>query len=146
MELLDDVWASRDLPVLVEITRRIDEGDSPIDVSSVAEALGIDPEIGARAVHALSRRRLIDVKWFGGRENGWISNVAGEAYLLTGLHPNGDDLVHRLIEAAVQAAELIDDPEEKSRLRRFADGALGVSRDVMSGVLTAVLTRGMLGA
>ena len=77
-----------------------------------------------------------------------IVEVSGEAYLLTGLHPNGDDAVSQLVSALRQAADEVADPEEKSRLRKLADGVGGVSRDVLSGVLTTVITaagRGMIG-
>lgn len=77
-----------------------------------------------------------------------FTDISGDAYLLTGLHPNGDDAVSQLVSALRQAADEVSDPDEKSRLRKLADGVGGVSREVLSGVLTAVITaagRGALG-
>ena len=67
--------------------------------------------------------------------------VSGAAYLITGLHPDGDDALSDLIAALRQAANEVGDEDERGRLRRAADGLAGIGRDVGAGVLTAVLTR-----
>lgn len=146
MDHLEDVWATRDFPVLVEVARRIDAGERFFRMGAVAEVVNMSVDDVVRAGDALERRGLVRIGRVMRAESCHFDDVSGEAYLLTGLHPDGDDLVTRLVQAAVQAAELTDDPEEKTRLRRFADSAVTVSREVMSGVLTAVLSRGMLGA
>jgi hypothetical protein len=76
--------------------------------------------------------------------------TTSEAYLATGLHPDGDDAVTQLASALSQAADAVEGPEEEEegRLRKLADGVGGVSRDVLGGVLTSVITaagRGMIG-
>jgi hypothetical protein len=68
--------------------------------------------------------------------------VSGSAYLLTGLHPDGDDALSRLIDGLRQAADQTADDDERGRLRRAADALGGITRDVGVGVLTAVITRG----
>lgn len=144
---LDDVWVSRDFPVLVEITRRIDSGERFFRLSSVADELGWEVERVALAVQALERRDLVAVtKVMGGFGSWHVDDVAGAAYLLTGLHPDGDDAVSALVDALRQAADETADPDERSRLRRLADSALGVSREVLAGVLVNLASRGMLGA
>jgi hypothetical protein len=75
----------------------------------------------------------------------WFVGLDGEAYFLTGLHPSGDDAVSNLVAALRQAADQVDDPAEKSRLQTLADQALHVSRDVLGGVLVAVMTGQMPG-
>jgi DNA-binding transcriptional MocR family regulator len=140
---LPDVWASRDFPVLVEVTRRKDEGEDFVQASDVAEALGITEEQVVRAGYALKRRGLITASGSMAAEIETFDEVSAEAYFLTGLHPSGDDAVSALVTALRQAADQVEDPAEKSRLRSLADAALGISRDVMGGVLTAVLTAGI---
>lgn len=140
---LPDVWVSRDLPVLVEITRRKDEGEDFVQVSHVATALGIAEGQVLRAGAALKRRGLITASGSMAAEVETFDEVSGEAYFLTGLHPSGDDAVSALVAALRQAADHVEDPDEKGRLRSLADAALGISRDVMGGVLTAVLTAGV---
>ena len=68
-----------------------------------------------------------------------FEDVAGSAYLITRLHPDGNDALGRLVETIRQAAEETADEEERGRLRRAADGLLSVSRTVMTGVMTAYL-------
>lgn len=145
-EPLPDVWATRDYPVLREAVRGIDAGED-VNADRLLTATGLSLGEIAQAVRALERRGLIEVEEALGGVTG-IREVSGEAYLLTGLHPNGDDAVSQLVSALRQAADEVADPEEKSRLRKLADGVGGVSRDVLSGVLTTVITaagRGMIG-
>jgi hypothetical protein len=143
---LEDVWATRDFLVLREATRMIDNGDNPT-LNALAEAAGLDLGTTARAIRALERRGLVtpDERLSG---VAGVEAVSGEAYLLTGLHPNGDDAVTQLISALRQAAEHEADPDERSRLRKLADNAGGVSRDVLANVLATVITaagRGLMG-
>jgi DNA-binding transcriptional regulator YhcF (GntR family) len=143
-EKLPDVWSTRDFPVLVEITRRIDAGESIDEVEELASSVAMPAETVDRALAALQRRGLIRVvRGIGG----WaiVEDISAEAYFLTGLHPSGDDAVSALVTALRQAADQVDDPQEKSRLRALADNALGVGRDVLGGVLVNLATKGMLG-
>ncbi|WP_116951622.1 hypothetical protein [Jiangella endophytica] len=74
----------------------------------------------------------------------------GQYVLLTGLTergrravgvwPSGEN-VDALVEALQQAAEATSDPEEKSALRRAAGAVLGVSKNVMTEVVAAVIAR-----
>ncbi len=138
-EPLDDVWLTRDFPVLKEVTRRIDAGEGIAQSIDIANALGIENDKVVLAAKALDRRDLVALdQGYGGTVN--FLDVSGEAYLITGLHPNGEDALTGLVEALQQAADQVDDPEERSRLRRAAEAVRGVSRDIMTGVLTAYLT------
>lgn len=135
---LPDVWITRDYPVLREAVRLIDNGDIA-EADLLVDATGLSAELVGLAAKALERRGLVSGEHsFGGFLA--ITNVSGEAYLLTGLHPDGDDAVSQFASALRQAADHEADPEEKSRLRQLADGLGGVSRDVLSGVLTTVIT------
>lgn len=139
-ERLEDVWISRDYPVLREVTLRIDAGDRPT-LDEVRAALGFDTVTMVRATRALDRRHLVD----GVRtaEHGIVrfTDVSGQAYLFTGLHPDADDALSGLVQLLQQAADQTTDEEERSRIRRAADGLRGVSRDVMVGVMTAFAAR-----
>lgn len=139
-EKLEDVWASRDFPVLREITRLIDSGEEFPHKAQLAKATGLSADEVRLAAWALRRRGLIDFNPYAGGDFSVITDLAGQAYLLTGLHPDGDDLVSQLVSALRQAAEQAVDPEEKGRLRTLADNAGAISRNVLSGVLTAVVT------
>lgn len=138
---LDDVWATRDFPVLVEVTRRIDAGENSPSVDAIAEALEMNVDDVVRAGSALKRRGL--AKGIGTDQTPILrfTDVTSEAYFLTGLHPSGDDALSSLVSALQQAADQVDDPDEKTRLRRLADGFLGLPRSVAGGVLTAVINQ-----
>jgi hypothetical protein len=137
-ERLDDVWINRDYPVLREVARRIDAGDVHVHQDVIAEATGLESDEVKRAAAALERRGLVTLT----KDLGPVRfvEVSGAAYLITGLHPDADDALSRLVQVLQQAAERTGDQEERSRLRRAADALLGVSRDVMTGVLTAYLS------
>ncbi|MCU1624239.1 MAG: hypothetical protein JWL79_3084 [Frankiales bacterium] len=138
---LPDTWSVRDYPVLVEVTRLFDQGRNTTDDTEIAGILGWDPEQVRRAFTALQRRGLIDGEGDAAVAGlNWVNQLSGQAYLLTGLHPDGDDTFSRLISALTQAAELTADPEEKGRIRRAVDGLLGISRDIGVSVTTAVIT------
>lgn len=145
MDQLADVWASRDFPVLRAVARRIDSGETTPKVHDVAEDTGLTEEEVSLAAKALKRRGLVDNIGTWGAPVLRFKELSGEAYLLTGLHPNGDDAISRLVDALGQAVDRVDDPEEKSRLRRVRDAVGGVSRDVMAAVLAAAITGGISG-
>lgn len=134
---LPDVWVSRDYPVLREAVRMIDQGRSMPGVNELATATGLGPEQVRLAVAALERRGLVEAfHTLGGVVS--ISSVAGEACFTTGLHPEGDDMVSQLMSALRQAAERSPDASEKTRLRKLADAAGDVTRDVLAGVLISL--------
>lgn len=140
VEKLPDVWASRDFPVLCEVARRIDAGDPTPTVAGVVASTGLTEEQVSQAAHALERRGFLGFLGAGGGAVLRFKDLSGEAYLLTGLHPNGDEAVSQLMSAIDQAVEQVDDPAEKPRLRVLRDAVGGVSRDVLSGVIAAVIT------
>jgi hypothetical protein len=127
----------------VEVTRRIDAGSDALRVADIAQAVGMTPDDVALAGAALKRRGLVTVLGVAEMAVLRFTDVSAEAYFLTGLHPSGDDAVSNLVEAIRQAADQVDDPAEKSRLRTLADQALNVSREVLAGVMVAVMTRGI---
>jgi hypothetical protein len=143
---LSDVWAERDFPVLVDVTGRVDSGERFFRATVIAESTGLDLETVGLALDALERRGLVRVKRnMGGIQSWHVDDVAGAAYLITGLHPSGDDAVSAFLDALRQAADLVDDPDERSRLKRLGDAALSVSQNVLGGVLVNLATKGFIG-
>jgi hypothetical protein len=142
-EKLPDVWETRDYPVLKEVVRRLDAGEQFVMPGDVAESVGMTEADVAAAGRALKRRGFITASGSMAAEIETFDDVSGQAYLITGLHPDGDDAVSRLVDALRQAAEQTSDPEEKGKLRQVAEQIGGLSRDVAAGVMTAVLTGGM---
>jgi hypothetical protein len=141
---LPDVWASRDFPVLREVVRLIDSREAEWPVRQrIATATGLNDELVQSAGLALERRGLVRL---GGKTAegsfSYFYEISGAAYLMTGLHPDGDDVLSRLIDGLRKAAEQTADEDERGRLRKAADALAGIARDVGVGVLTAVITGG----
>lgn len=137
---LPDTWASRDFPALVEVAKRLEAGARAVTVEDLTQSLALSQADAQRALEALRDRGLIVPGKPGPGPVAYAQGLTGEAYFLTGLHPSGDDAVAVLIDALRQAIDRVDDAEQKSRLRGFLDSAVGVSRDVLGGVLTAVIS------
>ncbi len=92
---LADVWTTRDYPVLVEVVRRLDSGERHVMADDVAVSLGIDrvglPPLGAPSSAGSSS--LPAARWpLRSRRS---TTSSGDAYLITGLHPDGDDAVQQ---------------------------------------------------
>ena len=144
MDQLDDVWATRNYPLLCEITRRIDGGERSLTVKSIAAAIRMDEEEAYRGAAALERRGFITGRSPGGSDTPKVLrviDVSASAYLITGLHPDGDDALSRLIAGLRGAADMHPDEDERGRLRRAADALGGVARDIGVQVVTAVITK-----
>jgi DNA-binding transcriptional MocR family regulator len=137
---LDDVWASRDFPVLREVTKRLDQGDHNVHAQALADATGLTPDDVQRALKALERRGYVKHWQYGDGHVMAVTEVSGSAYLITGLHPDGDDALSRLVNGLRQAADQTADEDERGRLRRAADALGGIARDIGVAVLTSVLT------
>lgn len=138
-EKLHDVWASRDFPILRAATQAIDSGGRP-RISELAEATGLGEEEVEHGLQALERRRLVAIQ---STMSGplWVNDVAGEAYLMTGLHPDGNDALEALAGIMRQAADRTSDPDEKGRLRRAASAIGDIVGQVGAGVMTAFITQ-----
>ena len=139
---LNDVWLSRDYPMLVEIMRIVEEEGLSIQAFQWKHILETE-EDQQRALYALRARGLIETRELASYIDS-ITNVSGEAYTLVGLHPSGEDLKERLVSALEQLAEKTSDPAEASKLTQAAKQFGMLSRDVAAGV-AAALPHGQLG-
>jgi hypothetical protein len=137
---LADMWATRDFPVLVEATRRIDAGESTVSPTEVAGTLGMEAMDVQRAGAALARRGLVQITDTDQDLVAFFFGVSGQAYLLTGLHPDGDDALDRLVSIVNQSADRAADPVERTRLQRAASAVGELAGTVGAGVMTAYLT------
>jgi hypothetical protein len=135
-----DAWTRRDLPVLRWIVDQFQTTADP-DVSgeSVATALDLAHDEVELAVQNLERGAyLANITWtFGGF---YVGNITEKALRTTGIWPSAEN-VDALVDALRQAEEAVDDPEEKTLIRRAARAVGSVSRDVMVDVMAAVLAR-----
>lgn len=142
MDKLEDVWHSRDLPVLREVTRRVDEGAKHVPRGDLVEATGLDDETVTRGLASLDRQGLIVPDRRGGQVMA-VMNVAPRAYALTGLYPSGEEFRERMVAVLEQLAEQTSDPEERSKIKGAARQLGILSRDTLAAVAAAVATGGI---
>jgi hypothetical protein len=141
---LPDRWSTRELPVLIAAAKRLDaDPRTQIRSSVLAQDTGLDDADVIVAIHALTPSYLDSTQVMSG---GAIPTRADVRALTergrraVGLWPSGEN-VDALVDALHQAEQIVEDPDEKSRLRQAA-GAVGrVSRDVMVEVVAAVVAK-----
>jgi len=138
---LADVWASRDYPVLVAVAQMLEQGRS-VQAVEVAEAIGRPQHDVVLALNNLGHMHLIvkDSSTYDGPDN-YVTGIRPEGLEATGQWPSSDVAAERLI-AALDA--LVDNAPENSpkhkRLVAARNGLLGIGRDVLVNVGSAVIT------
>ena len=136
-ERLQDVWATRDRPVLVEVVRRLDNDDS-VSMTEVAEATGLSDDDVMRAARNLRRANLVTTDFLLDGDTDF-TEVSAEALRIAGLWPDAGDAFDRLLwslEERIAEAP----PDEKTKLAKVRDAIVGVGRDVAVEVIGAAVT------
>jgi hypothetical protein len=135
---LDDVWTTRDRPVLVEVVRRFDDEDRPVSHLEVAEAVGLSGTDVVRAALNLERAGLVEVdRSLSGDVS--FDGISVDELRITGLWPDAGDVVDRLLWSLEQRISEAP-PEERGKLVKFRDAVGGMGRDVLVEVLGAAVT------
>ncbi|NNM44592.1 hypothetical protein [Knoellia koreensis] len=139
---LDDVWASRDFPVLVAAARILDRGDGPVSAAPLVQATSLSEQEVFSAFDALTPSYLTGEVYesLGGRGDVFFAGITERGRRAVGLWPSGEG-VDALVDALRKAEDTTDDPEEKTLLRRAAGAVGSVSRDIMVDVVAAVVSR-----
>jgi len=132
---LDDVWTTRDYPMLLAIMKHVETKELPLQ--SYELDIDLDDEDRRRALKALEARGLIVATYRGDWADG-VKSVDGRAYIFTGLHPDGDDVRERLVSLLEQLADKTDDEEEASKIKQAAKQFGLFSRDTAAGFLSAI--------
>jgi hypothetical protein len=145
---MESTWESRDLPVLEAIVRLSDEGNYPVEAQELTKRTGFDYETVQQALWALAYEQPpffdpIDTSSFGGRDMAGVREVSGHARRTVSAWPTPEVLADRIITALNEAANNEPDEAKKGMLRRGAETVGGVGKDVLTGVLTQVITQGM---
>jgi hypothetical protein len=140
-ELLDDVWFTRDLPVLRAIARLVDSpahGGAPY-LGQVVPASGLaKPDVTA-AARALLSAGYVEA----------LTNVAGEVVRFTGISPEARRLAglwptpqgewERLLEQATARAEKAPTDVERRRWQAFAGAAEAIGPDAGALLMSALI-------
>jgi hypothetical protein len=143
---MDSTWEGRDLPVLDAVVRLFDEDvDAMPDVAQIAKLTGREPAEVHRALRALEGVfiRVPEMSVGASAEDYYVDGVTPLARQAVGQWPSPELWADRIISGLQEAAEREQDPARRSRLRATAEGLAGFGRDVLVGVLSGGITRGM---
>jgi hypothetical protein len=138
---LDDVWFTRDLPVLRAVARLVDEprhGGAPY-LGQVVPASGLPkPEVQA-AARALASAGYLEVLTTYSGEIVRFTGISAEARRLAGLWPTPQGEWDRLLEQAAARAEKAPTDVERARWRAFADAAAAIGPDDGALLMSALI-------
>lgn len=141
-ELLPETWDSRELPVLREAVRLIeaDDGFGSARLGDIALAAGLEEGDVIKSLRALESAGLIEARWAMPAQAARVVQISGRARQLVGQWPSEETALDRMLAALEAIASKTDDPEEKTRVRKFAAwlgaGATTVGTQVAAAVIT----------
>jgi hypothetical protein len=140
-DLLDDVWHSRDLPVLREVCRTKEQQQRGfVDLKPISESLGLSYEEVTAAALNLERAGLVEL--LGGFGSGLphVKDVSEQALREVGLWPSPDTALDRMVAALQAIATNTDDEDTRTRARKILEGFAGAGRQIGVTVAAAALT------
>ena len=140
-ELLPDQYFSRDLLVLREVAKRFaDDLNARPRAEDVAEALGMGWELVADIGTVLKEAGFVD--GIDTDQTGIIifTKLTTEGRREVGLWPSPDSIADRLLPALEAAIARTPEGEDKTRLERARDAFLGMTREILVGIATNVIT------
>jgi hypothetical protein len=138
---LDDVWFTRDLPVLRAVARLVDQpqhGGAPY-LGQVVPASGLPkPEVQA-AARALASAGYVEVLTTYSGEIVRFTGISPEARRLAGLWPTPQGEWERLLEQLALRAANAPTDVERARWRAFAEAAAAVGPDDGALLMAALI-------
>lgn len=142
VEPLDDTWHTRDLPVLREAARQLEEDESFVGVAlqSIATGLGMEPMIVLKSLQILEAAGLVELRLVMPAIAGRVTQVSAHARQLVGQWPSEEQALDRIIAALFAIADTTEDPEERTKARRFGEWLKSSATTVGLGVATAAIT------
>jgi hypothetical protein len=139
-EPLDDVWYSRELPVLREAVRGINAGLNGVPVRTIAEATGLNADDVVLSLHALEAVGLVEMRWVMPAAHGRVWRVSGDAQRATGAWPTPEAALDRMIAALDAIAASTDDEDTRTRVAKIKDALLAGGKQIGLAVATTVIT------
>ena len=139
---LDDVWFTRDLPVLRAIARLVDQpkhGGAPYLLGSVVPASGLPKAEVIAAARALADAGYIEPLTNHAGDIVRITGISAEARRLAGLWPTPQGEWERLLEQLAARAANAATEVERQRWRALADAAAAVGDDAGALLMQALV-------
>jgi hypothetical protein len=144
LEMAEDTWQVRDLPVLDAAVRYFEDRDrrgSLPQPHHLAPMVGMDVEDVSLALDAL-RDEYLDVEiGGGGLRNATVKRIYPSARRAVGQWPTPENLAERILVELQRAAETEQDEEKRSKLRQTATFLGSSGKDLLISILAAVIAR-----
>jgi hypothetical protein len=139
-EHLDDVWHTRDFPVLREVCRAKEQqhGVGFVDLHPISETLGIPYEQATAAALDLERGSYVELLQAGGSTI-HVKDVTDTALREVGLWPSPETALDRMIAALQDIAENTDDEDTRTRTRKILEAVTGAGRELGIAVAAAII-------
>ena len=140
-EPLPDTWHSRDLPVLREVVRLLDETiGAPVRATEVETNLAMTEDDVQRAGLALETAGLVQVEGVDQLAVLFFSDVSASARRAAGAWPTPESALDRMVAALEAIAANTDDEDTRTKARKLLDGITGAGRSIALAATTAAVT------
>ncbi|GAA3512343.1 hypothetical protein [Georgenia daeguensis] len=135
---LNDRWADRDFLVLRTAAEKLEAGARAVTTQDLAVATGLEHSDVVLALSGLTDVYVTasDASSYGGKDF-LVHGLTERGRRTVGIWPEGEQ-IGALVDALRQAEATVDDPEERSALRRAAGALASISREVMTDVVSAM--------
>ncbi|MDZ5662361.1 hypothetical protein SFC79_11350 [Nocardioides sp. S-58] len=142
MDPLEDTWHSRDLPILREAARLLEEDDTftGVRLRDIAEAVEMEVAVVLKSLRVLEEAGLVELRLMMPAHAGRVTQISSRARQLVGQWPSEEQALERIIAALTAIADATDDPEEKTKAQKVAAWFKSNATTVGVGVATAALT------
>lgn len=141
-DALPDLWATRDLPVLIATARLLDESGGPLMSHQIADAAGVEFRDAIRGLINLGNGYLEvrDASTMAERDC-YVTGITAQGLRAAGQWPSADTAVDRFLAALdKQIDNTVEGTPKASRLRALRENAGSIGRDVLVEVMGGVLT------
>jgi hypothetical protein len=140
-ETLDDRWETRDRPVLVEVSRRLDAGEPAVMEDELAESMSLSLSAVQQAGIALVPAYLDGniSKYIGGNVHVMFTGITERGRREVGLWPNQEQAADALVDLLSRAADLTNDEDDAGALRKAGRLLRGVPSAVLADVTAALI-------
>jgi hypothetical protein len=135
--MVEDTWASRELPILRVALEQIEAGGTFVKIWVLREQLGLDDTSMGIGIRSLEKAGYVEA-FSSVKGPIAIKDVTERTRRELGAWPSADGLLEQLVMALIEAADAEPESEKKSKLRATADVLAGMARDV---AVTAIASR-----
>lgn len=140
---MSETWGARDYPVLKCVVEQVEAtGQQRVHRKSIVERTGMNEFQVNMALQALSRAMPPFFDRANDSSGGivWVEGPTERARVTTGMWPSPEGLAERIVQELMTAADVEEDEEKSSRLRKTAKWFGTTARDILVQAATKAIT------